>query len=49
MMNPKPIGWERALELGMIDFYEWKNAEEQENELPHFLHTRYEVISKFYV
>ena len=49
MLNPKPIGWERALELGMIDFCEWKNSEEQEKELPHFLHTRYEVISKFYV
>ena len=47
MLNPQPIGWERATELGMIDFCQWKNASEQEKQLPQFLHSQYELISKF--
>ena len=46
MHNPKPMGWERAVELGMIDFCEWQNSVEQEAELAHFLHANYDLISK---
>ena len=46
MLNPQPIGWERATELGMVDFCQWKNAVEQEKQLPQFLHSQYELISK---
>jgi len=45
MLNPKPIGWERAIELRMIDFCEWENSTEQEKEMGHFLHDQYALIN----
>ena len=48
MLNPKPMGWERAVELGMIDYCEWENSVEQESELAHFLHANYDMISKHF-
>ena len=47
MQNPSPIGWQRAADLNMIDFCEWDNAKEQENDLPRFIHANFELISKF--
>ena len=47
MQNPSPIGWQRAADLNMIDFCEWDNAKDQENDLPRFIHANFELISKF--
>ena len=47
MQNPSPIGWQRAADLNMIDFCEWDNAKEQENDLPRFIHANFELISMF--
>ena len=45
MQNPRPIGWQRAVDLNMIDCCEWDNAQEQENDLPRFIHANFELIS----
>ena len=47
MQNPSPVGSQRAADLNMIDFCEWDNAKEQENDLPRFIHANFELISKF--
>ena len=45
MQNPSPIGWQRAVDLNIIDFCEWDNAKEQETDLPRFIHANFELIS----
>ena len=49
MQNLSPIGWQRAVDLNMIDFCDWDNAKEQESDLPRFIHANYELISKFFL
>ena len=46
MENPTPIGWQKCLELNMIDFCDWDNEVDQEKNLADFIHTNSELISK---
>ena len=48
MRNPKPIGWQKCVDLNMIDFCDWENAVEQENSLPGFVHANFKFIRKFW-
>ena len=48
MQNPRPIGWQRAVDLNMIDCCEWDKAQEQENDLLRFIHANFQLISKFF-
>ena len=45
MQNPSPIGWQRAVDLNIIDCCDWNNAQAQENDLPRFIHANFELIS----
>ena len=48
MLNPQPLGWKQAVEMGMIDFCQYENAFEQEEALPQFLDSQFETMSKLF-
>ena len=48
MLNPQPLGWKQAVEMGMIDFCQYENACEQEEALPQFLDSQFETMSKIF-